>query len=414
MIRTVLEMAPRLGIAPTCDALGLARATYYRALQPRNPPIPPRPPRLLSGIERASVLEVFHEPRFLDRAPAEIYATLLDEGRYLCSPRTMYRLLASHGEVRERRDQLRHPAYAAPQLLATAPNQVWSWDITKLLGPVKWTYFHLYTILDIFSRYVVGWLLAEGESHALAARLIRESCARHGIEPGQLTIHSDRGPSMTSSTVAQLLARLAVARSLSRPQVSNDNPFSESQFKTLKYHPDFPDRFGSFEHAHSFCVTFFPWYNTEHRHSGLGLLTPHDVHFGLAQEKLHRRAAVLAAAHALHPERFVRGLPRPQPLPQAVWINPPLDLRLRDSSVCGQTFFNAPPRQGPHPGERSERGLAEGRCTSSPGQEGEENPENPRPEGQADPRSSILNDPRPAILAKRPLETSPTLVDAQL
>ena len=235
----------------------------------------------------------------------------------------MYRLLAAHREVRERRDQLRHPRYAAPQLLATRPNQLWSWDITKLLGPAKWTYFYLYVILDVFSRYVVGWMVAHRESATLAERLIGETCTRQGITPGELTLHADRGSSMTSKPVALLLADLGVTKTHSRPYVSNDNPFSEAQFKTLKYRPAFPDRFGSIVDARGFCQSFFPWYNTEHHHVGLGLLTPADVHFGRAATRVAARAVVLAAAHAAHPERFVRGVPHPPALPSAVWINPP-------------------------------------------------------------------------------------------
>jgi len=225
--------------------------------------------------------------------------------------------------VRERRDQLRHPRYVAPQLLATRPNEVWSWDITKLLGPVKWTYFYLYVILDVFSRYVVGWMVAHRESAQLAQKLIAETCARQGIAPGVLTLHADRGSSMTSKPVALLLADLGVTKTHSRPHVSNDNPFSEAQFKTLKYRPDFPERFGSIEDARGHCRVFFPWYNTEHRHGGIGLLTPHDVHYGLADQRVAARTDVLAAAYAAHPERFVAGLPRPPARSTEVWINPP-------------------------------------------------------------------------------------------
>jgi putative transposase len=282
-----------------------------------------RSPRALSAAERHQVLEVLHEPRFVDKAPAEVYATLLDEDRYLCSERTMYRILEEAGEVRERRDQLRHPSYNAPQLLATQPNELWSWDITKLLGPAKWTYFYLYVILDVFSRYVVGWMVAEQELATLAHELIEQTCQRQQIQRDQLTLHADRGSSMTSKTVALLLADLGVTKTHSRPHVSDDNPFSESQFKTLKYRPGFPDRFGSIEHSRTHCREFFEWYNNEHRHSGIGLLTPHDVHYGLVQERLEQRARVLAAAHAAHPERFVQGAPRPQRPPTAVWINKP-------------------------------------------------------------------------------------------
>lgn len=347
-MQTIAEAAPQLGIAPTCAALAFPRASYYRALAVRSlgplaeadkggtPGSTPveiiapganqsvaRSPRALQPQERRAVLDVLHEPRFADQAPAEVYATLLDEGRYLCSERTMYRILAENHEVRERRAQLRHPHYAAPELLATAPNQLWSWDITKLLGPAKWTYFYLYVILDVFSRYVVGWMVADRESAALAERLIAETCERQKIERGQLTIHADRGSSMKSKPVALLLADLGVTKTHSRPHVSNDNPFSESQFKTLKYRPSFPERFGALEDSRSFCHDFFPWYNREHHHVGLGLLTPHDVHHGLATTRHADRARVLAAAHAEHPERFPNGTPTPPALPTEVWINKP-------------------------------------------------------------------------------------------
>ncbi len=321
------EQGPRFGVAPTCAALGFARATYYRNRQPRfGPPRPrPAPPRTLSSEERTTALTLLNEPRFADLAPAEIYATLLDEGRYLCSERTLYRVLAENAPVRERRDQLRHPPYAAPELLATRPNELWSWDITRLLGPTKWTYFYLYVILDVFSRYAVGWMLARRESAVLAEKLIATCCERQDIAPRQLTVHADRGAAMRSKPVALLLADLGVTKTHSRPHVSNDNPYSESQFKTMKYRPDFPERFGSMEHGRSHCGDFFPWYNTEHHHVGLGLFTPHDVHYGLAEAKREERTLVLAEAFARHPERFPRGRPAPRPLPTAVWINPPKD-----------------------------------------------------------------------------------------
>jgi putative transposase len=259
LIAAVTEVGPRLGIAPTCAALGVPRATYYRRRWPQNAPPRRRPsPRALSDAERMAVLAVLHEPRFVDLAPAEVYATLLDEGRYLCSERTMYRVLAEHQEVGERRNQLRHPVYAAPELLARRPNELWSWDITKLLGPAKWTYFYLYVMLDVFSRYVVGWMIAHRESATLAERFIRETCARQGIEDCQLTIHADRGSAMTSKSVAFLLVDLGITKTHSRPHVSNDNPFSEAQFKTLKYRPAFPARFGSIQDARAHCHGFFP------------------------------------------------------------------------------------------------------------------------------------------------------------
>jgi putative transposase len=322
-MRAVEEHAALLGVAAMCTALAVSRASFYRRRQPRMQSCRRRSPRALSSDERQAVLDVLHEPRFCDLAPAEVYATLLDEDKYLCSERTMYRILEANHEVRERRDQLRHPLYAKPELLATAPNQLWSWDITKLLGPAKWTYFYLYVILDVFSRYVVGWMVAEKESARLAERLIEESCRRQNIQPGQLTLHADRGSSMKSKPVALLLADLGVTKTHSRPHVSDDNPFSEAQFKTLKYRPEFPDRFGSLEDSRGFCGTFFPWYNIEHHHSSLGLLTPHEVHYGLAAARQLQRATVLAAAHAAHPERFVHGAPQPLALPTAVWINRP-------------------------------------------------------------------------------------------
>ena len=341
---TVKEFGARLGIAAVCDALALPRATFYRHAAPRlGPPRPrPAPARALQADERAAVLAALHEPRFAELAPSEVYARLLDEGRYLCSERTMYRILATSGEVRERRDQLRHPHYAAPELLATAPNQLWSWDITKLLGPAKWTYFHLYVIIDVFSRYVTGWMVAPRESSALAERLIAETCARQGIAAGELTIHADRGTSMTSKPVALLLADLGVTKTHSRPHVSNDNPYSEAHFKTLKYRPGFPDRFGSIEAGRDFCRSFFHWYNEEHRHSGLGLHTPHDVHFGMADARNASRAEVLGAAFAQHPERFVRGMPAPAEVPAMVWINKPVTLRA--ASVAASEAACAMPR----------------------------------------------------------------------
>jgi putative transposase len=312
-----------LGAAPACRVLGLSRASLYRGRRPATAARPrPAPPRALTVVERQGVLDLLHT-RFIDQAPAQVHATLLDEGTYLCSPRTMYRVLDEAHEIKERRDQVRRPHYAAPELLATRPNEVWSWDITKLLGPAKWTYFYLYVILDIFSRYVVGWMLAPRESAALAEHLIAETCAKHGIRPGQLTLHADRGGAMRSKPVALLLADLGVTKTHSRPQVSNDNPFSEAQFKTLKYCPQCPERFGSIEDGRAFGQVFFPWYNHEHRHSGLGFLTPASVHFGQATTVRAHRQQVLAAAYLAHPERFVKGRPQPADLPTAVWINPP-------------------------------------------------------------------------------------------
>jgi len=321
------DLGGRVGVAPACRALGVARSTFYRRRAAQRCPRPqqprPRPPRALSDPERQNVLDVFHEERFVDLAPREVYATLLDEGRYLCSPRTMYRILADACEVRERRNQLRHPNHARPELLATGVNQLWSWDITKLKGPVKWTYYHLYVLLDVFSRYVVGWTVAARESAAIAKHLIEETCAKQEIEQGQLVVHADRGTAMTSKPVAMLLADLGVTKSHSRPYTSTDNPFSESQFRTLKYRPDFPERFGAIQDARAHCRTFFDWYNRHHRHTSLGLLTPENVHLGQADAVLAARQVVLDVAQRAHPERFTRGRPvQPSP-PTEVWINPP-------------------------------------------------------------------------------------------
>lgn len=322
----VTILAPLTGTAAACQALGVARPSYYRARRtaPAAEPTPrPTPPRALEETERQAVLAVLHSERFCDVAPAAVYATLLDEGTYLCSERTMYRILAAAGEIRERRAQLTHPAYHKPELLAEAPNQLWSWDITKVLGPAKWTDFYLYVILDVFSRYAVGWMVAHRESAALAQRLIEATAAKQQIAPGQLTLHADRGTSMTAGPVAFLLADLGITKTHSRPHVRGDNPYSESQFKTLKYRPDFPDRFPSMEEARSFCGTFFPWYNTEHRHSGIGFLTPEAVHMGQAPLLHQARSETLAVAYALHPERFVHKAPVPPPAPTAAWINKP-------------------------------------------------------------------------------------------
>lgn len=321
-------LSAQVGISDACQALTVARATFYRSQQPLPVTTGPsqatrRSARALTADERAATLSVLHSEEFVDRAPAAVCAALLDQGRYLCSPRTMYRLLNAQGEARERRNQLTHPSYQRPELLATAPNQVWSWDITKLRGTVKWTYYYLYVVLDIFSRYVTGWMVATRESAELAKQLLLESCLKQGIALGQLIVHSDRGSSMTSKPVALLLADLGVTRSLGRPHVSNDNPFSESHFKTLKYCPAFPDRFGSLEHGRSFSADFFSWYNQEHRHSGIALLTPEVVHYGRAEEVIAARRLVLEEAFRQHPERFVRKRPEPLTLPAAVWINPP-------------------------------------------------------------------------------------------
>jgi putative transposase len=322
----VEELTPVVGTRPACRALGVAPATIYRRRRPpeARPAKPrPKPARALSAGEREEVRATLHSDRFVDCSPAQVWATLLDEGRYLASERTMYRILAERGETRERRDQLDHPAYAKPELLATRPNELWSWDITKLLGPAKWTYSYLYVLLDVFSRYVVGWTIQYRESAQVAKQLIAQAIAQQGVRPDQLTIPTDRGCSMTSKPVAFLLADLGVTKTHSRPYTSTDNPYSEAQFKTLKYRPDFPDRFDSILHSRAWGRDFFGWCNHEHRHSGIGLLTPATVHYGRAEHVLEQRGGVLHAAFEANPERFVRGRPRPPKLPSTVWINPP-------------------------------------------------------------------------------------------
>lgn len=330
-MNAAVKLSEEVGKKPACAALGISRASFYRrsarqvAEDAAGPAIVPRPPLSLESVETQAVLDALHSDRFMDQSPYEAYATLLDEGRYLCSIRTMYRILEKHGEVKERRDQARQTHYQRPELLATLPNQVWSWDITKIMGHAKWTYFYLYVIMDIFSRYVVGWMVAHRELAVLAERLISETCEKQGIGQNHLTIHADRGSSMKSKSVALLLSDLGVTKTHSRPHVSNDNPYSEAQFKTLKYRPDFPERFGSIEDARTFCQSFFRWYNDEHHHNGIALLTPTQVHYGKTDEILRQRTMTLRAAYEQHSNRFKGKIPAPLTLPQAAWINKPVD-----------------------------------------------------------------------------------------
>jgi putative transposase len=319
------EISAEVGVLKACEALGLSRATYYRKLSPVIPVNESKSKhfRALSEQEEKQVLDCLNSERFVDKSPGEVYATVLDEGKYLCSLRTMYRILKKHKQVRERRNQLQHPNYKKPELLAEKPNQVWSWDITKLLGPQKWTYYYLYVIMDIYSRYVVGWMVAHAENSALAQDLIQDTCKKQNIQPGQLTVHADRGSSMTSKAVGFLLADLGITKTHSRPHVSNDNPFSESQFKTLKYRPEFPNRFGSIQDARAFCINFFKWYNLEHYHSGIGLMVPAVIHYGQEKSVIEQRQIVLKTAYEKCPERFVKKFPNPPEVPAAVWINPP-------------------------------------------------------------------------------------------
>jgi putative transposase len=328
--RTVEELTPIIGTRPACRAVGACVATIYRR---RRPPEPrahrrrPTPARALTQPEREAVLEVLHSERFVDVSPEETYATLLDEGTYLCSTRTMYRILKDrHGGVRDRRDQLTHPAYAKPELLAERPNELWSWDVSKLRGPAKWTWFYLYVILDVFSRYVVGWTVQYRENAQLAKALIEQATEQQQIAPKVLTLHADRGAPQRAKPVAFLLADLGITKTHSRPYTSSDNPYSESNFKTLKYRPEFPERFDDIEHARAHCRQFFHWYNHEHRHSGIGLVTPAAFHHGDAKQLHATRADVLDASYRRHPERFVRKPPVPPQLPTAAWINKPKEV----------------------------------------------------------------------------------------
>ena len=320
-----VDIISDVGVQPIVDALGLSRATFYRR---RLGPAPIRqssapPARALTPEERAEVLDVLHSDEYLDSSPAEVNSDLLSKGRYICSIRTMYRVLESANEVRERRDRARRPVYHKPELVATAPNQVWSWDISKLRTGKPFSYLFLYVIMDIFSRYVVGWMIAERENSSFATLLIEETYKRQGVEPGQLILHADNGPQMVSGTTAQLCAKLEIMRSHNRPYVSNDNPFSESLFGTAKQHPSFPKKFGGIDDGLTWGREFFPWYNKEHHHSGLVYLTPAEVHTGSYVDVLKKRQETLDVAYVLNPERFVKGAPQTGTLPEAVWINPP-------------------------------------------------------------------------------------------
>jgi len=342
MISFIEQESGYQSITSLCTALGMPRSSLYRHRKGKPQPVPseprPAPQRSLSQSEKDQVRDLLNSLRFENEAPREVYATLLDEGQYLCSWRTMYRILAAYAEVRERRNQLRHPVYTKPELMANQPNQVWSWDITKLYGPSKGIYYYLYVILDIFSRYVVGWMIAERQTAALAEQLIAETCTHQDIEPGDLTIHADNGGPMIAKPVALLMADLGVVKSHSRPHVSDDNPYSEAQFKTLKYHPGYPERFGCLSDARAWSRTFFAWYNNEHHHTGLALLTPADVHYGRTEEILDRRRAVLQQAYQSHPERFVNGLPVPQEPPEKVWINAPTKGEADSTTVDSQAY----------------------------------------------------------------------------
>lgn len=337
MKAAVQELSEHVPVATACAAFDFPRSSFYRVEQPAkvSEPAPRQPhPRSLSQTERAEVLALLHSERFRDSSPRQVWATLLDEGVYFCSIRTMYRLLEEEGQSQERRNQRTHPAYARPELLAVRPNQLWSWDITRLRGPRPLVYFYLYVVLDVFSRYVVGWMVAERESAKLATHLVDESCAKQGITQGQLTLHSDRGAPMTAKDMVQLLDTLGVTQSHSRPYTSNDNPYSEAQFKTAKYRPDYPDRFPNVQAGRAWAGPFMDWYNNDHRHSSLGLMTPAMVHYGQAEAVIEQRRHILRAAYQRNQERFVNGLPQPPRLPTEVWINPPLGNPGSDEEVA--------------------------------------------------------------------------------
>jgi putative transposase len=313
------------GTRTACRLVGASRATLHRRRLPKISTIRGirTSHRKLDLVEQKIILQRIHEPRFADLSVREIYATLLDEGVYLCSISTMYRILRSVGETRERRRIASHPPRVKPELVAIAPDCVYSWDITKIAGPAKWQWYHLYVVLDVYSRFVVGWRLERNEDGILAEELFAEIIADRGIDPTKLTVHADNGSAMTAKTLNRLFVDLQITRSHSRPHVSNDNPFSEAQFKTMKYGPNYPERFASIEDARIWCEAFFHWYNEQHHHIGIGLLTPLDVYSGRGDERRAARRDVLHAAHAAHPERFVRGLPEPPRLPTLVAINPP-------------------------------------------------------------------------------------------
>ena len=371
MIQTAEQLASKVGVTAACQVLAVPRSSLYRARQPQQPAKPrPKSKRALSQAERAEVRQVLNSEPFQDAPPRQVYASLLDENIYLCHWRTMYRILKEHHQVRERRNQLKHPRYAKPELVATGPRKLWSWDITKLKGPVKWHYYYLYVILDVYSRYVVGWLLAEQESAQLAQRLIIETCAKQGISPDELALHSDRGGPMKAKTMAQLLTDLGITQSHSRPHVPDDNPYSEAYFKTLKYQPDFPGRFGSFQAALDWARRFFPWYNHQFYHSSLGLLTPASVHYGQAPFILDQRQQVLMAAYEAHPERFVQGRPQVATLPKEVWINPPQSKTIllpadQQQNILKTVFPAGPASASGQPGAQTGSRATEGRAIAA-------------------------------------------------
>ena len=339
MMTLLEEASVSYGTTTACQALAVPRSWYYRqkaagGLAQEKPESRPTPKQALSEVEKVEVRTILNSERFADESPREVYATLLDEGVYHCHWRTMYRILSEHDEVRERRNQRQHPQSTKPQLVASGPNELWSWDITLLSGPARRLFYYLYVILDVFSRLVVGWMVAEGESSELAETVIAAACNKQNIRRDQLTLHADRGSAMRAKTVAQLLADLGVTKTHARPYTPNDNPYSEAQFKTMKYRPDYPDRFKSLDHAQSWARAFFTWYNHRHHHTGLGLMTPAVVHYGQADEVRAQRQHVLDEAYAAHPERFVKGRPIAPKAPEQVWINPPQPTTVSGASAA--------------------------------------------------------------------------------
>jgi putative transposase len=352
MIKAAEELGEKVGVSEACRVLGVSRSSVYRARKGKGEPSPrPTPAWALSEEKKVEVHEMLNSERFCDSSPRQVYATLLDEGTYYCHWRTMYRILAEYDEVRERRRQRRHVKREKPELRATGPNQVWSWDITMLKGPRRRRYY-LYVIIDIFSRYVTGWMIARRESGELAEKLITETCAKQGIERDQLILHSDRGSAMRSKTVGDLLEDLGVTKSHSRPYTPTDNPYSESQFKTMKYRPDYPEEMEGIADARDWARMFFQWYNEEHRHTGLALMTPATVHYGQAESVQEKRQRVLDEAYAAHPERFVGGRPTPPQLPKEVWINQPQRDQDKDTLSAGPAVSDREP--GAQAGSRAQ------------------------------------------------------------
>lgn len=344
-MKAVNELAELISVTQACDALGVVRSSWYRTQQPVRIPEQrhyPSPPRALSSEERTHVRDVLNSERFADQSPYEIYATLLEEGVYYCSIRTLYRILEAYAEVQERRNQLRHPTYTKPELLASGVNQLWSWDISKLRGPRPGQYYYLYVILDVFSRYIVGWLVADHESAHLAEQLVLESCRKQAIARDHLTLHADRGPAMIAKSLAQCLLDLGVGKSHSRPYTPNDNPFSEAQFKTMKYRHDYPQRFDSQSHARAWARSFFAWYNHQHHHVALGLFTPAAVHHAQTPHLIAKRQQVLDHSYRLHPERFVHGPPISLTPPDSVGINLPTPVKAFSKNLLLPLLLNVP------------------------------------------------------------------------